>query len=182
VSKIKSNFDLKRKRPREKVTTELHAALSRLLRDSIKEYLREAVKHVKVDTGMSRGSLLPLARMLRIYTEIRSTIHPKVESRQGSFDMEGEWHKDIPRTLDAGIESSHFKEEFNILYGTPYRPVFKFEYRISVWQWYINENGFGSDEAWEAMAQAEEAMKNYFDSNWKEYVKDALHRVKWLQS
>lgn len=178
---IKATYKTVKRDPnrREKVTKAVHEQLKRLLRDSIKEYIRAVAPHVRVDTGMSKASLLPLARMLRMHTEIKSTIKPKAASRKGSFTIDGVWQPDVPRTLAAGEASSAFKHGFNILYGSNKRPVFRFEYKITVWQFLINENGMGKSEAWQALSYGEIAMERYIKEHWVSYVRDALKYDRW---
>jgi len=53
-----------------KVTKAFHDRLVRLWKECSREFVRAAIQTIHVDTGMSRAQLRPLARHLRIATEL----------------------------------------------------------------------------------------------------------------
>lgn len=51
-------------------STAVHEYLATQIRQAAREFVREAVKHIPIDTGQARGTLLPLARVLRVAVDI----------------------------------------------------------------------------------------------------------------
>lgn len=168
---VKNSVTLHKIKP-EKVTKKLHSNMSRLWDDAARAYLRAIALNdiIHVDTGMSKASLLPLARYLKMYTAVKATIRPKVSSRRGVFNIKGIYNPNGERSFSAGESSSSLKAGYNILYGSHKRMRFVFEFEIRVWQYLINEHGFGKLEAWNTLEIGRNAFINFIDSNWSEYV------------
>ncbi|MCK4500445.1 hypothetical protein KAU11_08100 [Candidatus Babeliales bacterium] len=121
---------------------------------------------IRVDTGMSKASLLPLARYLRMYTEVSQGISFSKE-RKGSFTPDGVWQPNINRTAALGQRLGAKKAGYNMLYGGPKRMVFQFDFEIRVWQYLIYEQGFGQDAAWDTIGTGRAAFNAYFDKHFK---------------
>lgn len=172
--------DLRRKRPRQEVKAQAYKDLSRLWRDGVKAWILEAIGHIRVDTGMSMASLIPLSRMVRLATTVKAAYAGRVPYRKGAFDMSGTYHPDWKRSVSAGEASAVHKNTYDILYGTRTRPVMHFIYEISVWQFYVNEQGMFGRSSWRVFASADVAMRKHIENSWQSYLKDTLDVDRWV--
>lgn len=150
----------------------LHENMTRLWNDATKAFLDEIVKNdlVKVDTGMSRASLIPLARAVRMLTVVRASIHPKHASKKGAFDINGTWDPNGVRDVEHGIKLG--ERAYKLNYGSQQHPVFYFEFNIKVYQYWYNEsfsNGTNS-AGWESLEKATAAFDDYIRNNASLYV------------
>ena len=152
----------------QRITKLEHKKLSHLWDESARAFLRAIVLSdiIRVDTGMSKASLLPLARYLRMYTEVRSTISPKGD-KKGAFDVDGAWHPEATRGTALGEASSTRRAGYNVLYGSPKRMVFVFDFEIRVWQYLIYEQGLGKGKAWATIDTGRAAFQEYLENNFK---------------
>ena len=138
------------------ITKTLHKRATKLWRDATKAALRAVVESdlPTVYTGMSRGSLLPLARAVRMFTVVNSTINPVVDYKKGP---QGDQSK------AAGIA---FGQNAYILdFGTPQLPVFRFEFDIAIYQYLLHENGGGTVPAWNTLEILRETFLAYVRDN-----------------
>lgn len=120
-----------------------------ILREAAKVYVLNAYKYIKVDTGMSRGALVPLARALNIDIPIT----PK--------------SKKTGKGISAGADKSFF-DFYKI--GT----VNTFEWSTSVFQYYLNEkyplrSNYGSP--WNSLEQGSLKAKEYLLSTGTQMAK-----------
>ena len=150
----------------QRITKAEHKKLSHLWDDCARAFLRAIVLSdvIKVDTGMSKASLLPLARYLRMYTEVRNSISPK-GNKKGAFDLAGSWHPDQIRGIALGETSSGLRAGYNVLYGSPKRMVFVFDFEVRVWQYLIHEQGFGKGRAWNTIEKGRAAFQDHLENN-----------------
>ncbi len=179
----KASVNVKRD-PRQKynkVTKAMHGNLTKLWDGAVRAYLRAiALSDIMgIDTGMSKASLLPLARAVRMYTEVRGSI-TDTKKKKGAFDITGKWDGSADRSIAAGEASSRRKAGYNLLYGSPKRPVLKFEFEITVWQFLVNENGNGKVAAWDTLEVGRAAFLDFIEHEWRQYLKDDLDLKKWL--
>ena len=153
----------------QRITQAEHKKLKHLWDDSARAFLRAIALSdiIKVDTGMSKASLLPLARYLRMYTEVRGTISPKRGQQKGSFNSGGVWQPSIPRSIATGEASSAPRAGYNLLYGSPKRMVFVFDFEIKVWQYLLHEQGLGKGAAWNTIEVGREAFQDHLTNNFK---------------
>lgn len=165
---VRTNFSLGRKRNKEAVKEAIHTSLKVVMKEAAIEYVRVTAPLVHVDTGMSRGSLLPLSQLIGIDSEIRGTIFPVVPFRKGSWDMQGRYFPHINRELSLGEASSKQGKDFSVNYGTTSRPILNFYFKINVYQWSRNE------DKWNSIPAGEIALKNYLSDNWASAVSKAL--------
>lgn len=151
----------------QRITKAEHTKLSHLWDESARAFLRAIVLSdvIRVDTGMSKASLLPLARYLRMYTEVKGTIHPKNDEQKGSFTIDGVWQPAVNRSAAAGEASSRLRAGYNILYGSSKRMVFVFEFEVRVWQYLIHEQGLGKGAAWDTIQTGRDAFNDYLFNN-----------------
>ena len=153
----------------EKITQAEHKRLSHVWDECARAYLRAIVLSdvIKVDTGMSKASLLPLARLLRMYTEVKSSISSQ-GSKKGSFDINGTWHKAGLRSMAEGEASNQLRAGHNLLHGSSKRMVFVFEFEITVWQYLLrDQNNIGEDRAWRTIEIGRAAFQEHFDTHFK---------------
>lgn len=139
----------------------LHENMTRLWKDATKAFIVETIALVHVDTGMSRSSLLPLGRLVRMVTAIKA-FSPKHKSRTGYTDMQGNYDPDINRTAALGEKLG--ERAFRLNFGSPARPVFHFEFNIKVYQYALHE------DEWESIERGQEAFLAYLQNNAINYV------------
>jgi len=151
----------------QKITKAEHTKLSHLWDDSAKAFLRAIVLSdvIKVDTGMSKASLLPLARYLKMYTAVKGSINPKNSEQRGSFTLDGVWQPDINRSAALGEASSSLRAGYNILYGSNKRMVFVFDFEVRVWQYLLHEQGLGKGPAWDTISIGRAAFYDHLTNN-----------------
>jgi hypothetical protein len=104
-------------------------ALNDLWRDAVRAYLRAVTENevIPVDSGMSRASLLPLARLVRLGTEVDAGI-----------SAAGAQYKGEPYTTGFGGRKSGFKSRahgeelgknaYELVFGSKDRPTLIFEF------------------------------------------------------
>lgn len=150
-------------------TKKLHENMSRLWKDATKAFLEEIIKNdlIKVDTGMSRASLLPLARAVRMLTVVRASINPKSKPRQGYNELGGGYNATGVKSIATGEKLGEKAYKLNL--GSPARPVFYFEFNIVVYQHWIHEV-YNSESDWQAIEKGTQAFKAYLEDNSSSYV------------
>lgn len=153
----------------QRITQLEHKRLSKVWDDSARAFLRAIALTdiIHVDTGMSKASLLPLARYLRMYTEVKATINPQRKKVQGAFGLDGDWDKEAERSMATGQASSRKRAGYNVLYGSNKRMVFVFDFEIRVWQYLIHEQGAGKLAAWNTIQVGREAFAEHLYNNFK---------------
>lgn len=139
-----------------------------LVKDAIKEFIKAIIIEdaIKVDTGMSRASLLPLASQVRMLAEVRSSINPKTGGRSKKYKPPSGWptyskYKNITQGKQIGKQA--YKLEFN-------GPNVKFIFSIKVYQYYIGELGLSGKPPWDSLKIGEEAFLEYINKNKDKYV------------
>jgi len=120
---------------------------------------------VQVDTGMSKAQILPLARAVRMVGAVRATIHPRRASRKGYSELGGGWDASSERSMEHGEELG--QDAFVITYGTPENPIMSFQFRLTVFQYWLHDNGLGNQAAWGSVERAIAAMESFFESHKK---------------
>jgi len=121
----------------------IFSQLEKIWKECIKAYLHAAVISgaVKVDSGMSKGSYLHLARLVRMYSQVRGSISPghgkNIKSSGNNIGMQPS--KGSRKSIAAGERVG--KEKTFVEYGTVQDPKFLFEFEINVFQYLVNENG-----------------------------------------
>lgn len=114
-----------------------------ILKNSAKIYVLNAYRYIKVDTGMSQGTLVPLARAVNI----NLSVSPK---------------RTLPgKSVGRGEEQSAYSFTQN-------NNVHSFEWSTNVFQYYLNEqfplrSNYGSP--WNSLVQGSEKAKAYLLSS-----------------
>ncbi|MCK9463147.1 MAG: hypothetical protein M0R80_26285 [Proteobacteria bacterium] len=152
-----------------KIRKETYENLKKMWASGVQAFLNEIAQYnlVHVLSGMSRASLIPLAREVRMMTAYRAKVS---EDRfqaignvlKGWTDMSGTWHREGYRSISHGIrEGDHC---YILDFGDISNWVFKFEFKINVYQWYLHEMGYTYGSAWNALPQANAAFNNEIDN------------------
>ena len=143
----------------------VHDGLIRLWKDSVREFIKEAIKYIHVDTGMSMASLLPLGTQVRLRTLIESKIgsgkiKPGHRTAYGQFAN----NNDGPKSKAFGEELG--QDAHTLTFGTPANPVLVFEFKIVVLQHYLNDYGYNNTgNHWQSIDRAQNAFLAYFHNN-----------------
>ena len=133
-------------KPRVDVFTQkLHTNMKQLWEGATRAFIEEMLKSdtMLVDTGMSRASLLPLSRKVRMLTVARASIGGNGD-KKGAMELTptgGEWNPNLTRGPALGEKLGD--RAFTLNFGTKDKPVFKFEFRIVIYQHWYHEN-FGN--------------------------------------
>lgn len=149
-----------------RVQQDLHRELSKLWRDAGRAFIRTVALEgvVRVDTGMSRASLLPLSRAVGLLTAVRASITADRTSRgRGQRGRRPLGPNGRPRTVAAGIRAGSEAFEYSI--GTPSSPRFVFEFEIKVLQYLIREEGSDGITAWNSIIKGRAAFLRHIDAN-----------------
>lgn len=168
---MKTTIKVKGLKPSVDVFTQkLHDKMTKLWNDATRAFLEEMLKEdtMLIDTGMSRASLLPIARKVRMLTVARAKINPRSAPKKGAMVLDGassHWDKSLTQGPELGEKLG--ESAFTLNYGTTKRPVFKFEFRIVVYQHWAHEtfgnvpNSYGK----ESVAKGQEAFLEYIKQN-----------------
>lgn len=164
-----------------KITKELQVNMSRLWRDSTKAFVVAVSKRMlHMETGMSKASLIPLARQARAITALTKNFGSHVKERKGAYDIHGVYHSDWVRNKAQGERIGEKAFEYKVP-PTKKRMVFHFSYEIAVWQYLLHEKGFSSKEAWESLDAGRAAFKDYYNANFDSYVHKKIAQKKFVE-
>ena len=139
----------------------LHAELVHLWFGAGEAFVRAVALEgvVKVDTGMSRGSLLPLSRAVGLLAKVRASITAdRALSRGGETAQSRVGRR---KTIAAGIRAGENAFEFEV--GSPSAPLFIFAFEIKVLQYLIREEGQDLLPAWNSMIKGREAFLEHIN-------------------
>jgi len=120
-------------------------------------------------TSMSLASLFATARKVRALTKLPPAT-PKVANLKGFTDIDGTYYSEGFRNRKVGEYLG--ERSSKILYGSPFRPVFRFEFEINVYQYLIHELGWQTP-AWESLQKGRTAMLDYLN----QYGREAFPRL-----
>lgn len=128
-----------------KVLKSHHAAMAQAHREATRAFIDAMLDNMLVDTGMSRGSLLPLAAAVRHKSAIRARLSgkgPRIRrnSPTGRFADNNTRFVSIAAGERLGQEGKGF--EFSV--GTPQKLEMTLIFRITVLQHFLWENGLQS--------------------------------------
>lgn len=176
--KISYSKMIRRRPSATKINKRNYERLKRLWRDAIQVYLRAIALEgvIKVDTGMSKASLLPLARAVRMLGEVRATISPQRPPTKGMTDISGTYHPNRSKSVAEGERAG--QGAFNISYGNPKRIVFHFSFETRVYQYFLHEIGAGGKSAWNSLEIGRAAMLEFIRQNWTSYAD--MEDFRWL--
>lgn len=145
----------------------LHDNLSTVWRGATRAFVEAILMNsiMSVDTGMSKASLLPLSRAVRMVTTARLSISPQVASRKGSTDMEGRYNPNLDRSMALGEKVG--EKAFHLNYGSRARPVFHFDFSIQVYQYLLHEDSANSTKSqnWQTVERGMKAFDDFIKEN-----------------
>lgn len=128
------------------VTKAVHEALMELWRGAVRAYLLAIIEPgvIKVDTGMSKATLLHVARMVGVYSKVNASINPRRQRVAGVVDdwATGRGDRRRFKTKALGEEIGKSKDTYHLAYGTPKNPLLQFYFNIKVYQYWLHENGY----------------------------------------
>jgi hypothetical protein len=151
-----------RPRGRQALIT-VHRDLTRLWRDSVKEFIVATADAMAVDTGMSVASLEPLAAKVRLATLIREISRGKGPKR-GHKNLTGNFSSNNAQFKSRNFGRQLGREAFDLSFGTPQSPVLTFNFKIVVFQHFLQENGLGNGDVWASLAKGREAFLTFFNT------------------
>lgn len=140
-----------------KVDDLVYAELVKLWQGAIRAFVVTTAANVKVQSGMSKASIRPLARV------VGEVIAINAKPVKGLTTLDKEYHPDEYRSIAAGEEAgASFADR--VLYGSKRRPVFQFHFNILVYQYRLHEHG------WHSITRGRAAMINYIRKNFQSRV------------
>lgn len=181
------NIKLKRKPRRRintgKITKKIHERLRMFWRTAAKDFLAAIIADPSpgrigwhVDTGMSLGSLIPLATDLKMKTKVMNAIihnpRGKIRTRDYWKDLQGNLNKG-KRDIARGIAEAQRLHNYHLSYGTPSRPVLHFDYSIAVFQYAEWES------AWDTIADGSAAFRLTIKEAFSEFLPNQ-DIINWL--
>jgi hypothetical protein len=141
------------------ISKNLTDQLNTLWRNAIRAFVSRIVLDniVKVDTGMARATLLPLARAVQMFQVASRSIKAK-RSRPGY-------------SISAGEALG--KQAFDIKYATVKEPILSFIFRIELLHYILQEIGAGKNNssAWRSLEKGQQA----FDAYIKKHANKAIN-------
>jgi len=169
----KTSITIKRQRYRpnpKKFRQVSYDRVNRVMTGAIRAFIKSVAEVLSshISSGMTMGSLIPLARTVNA---MEIAAFSSKGPQKGFTTMDGGYERDRYKNITEGIRAG--KEAFKILRGSPYRPVFRFEFTPSVYQYIIHEFGFTNRwgqhvTAWYSMTQGQFAFLNYLDVHQRE--------------
>lgn len=128
---------------KSKILKSQHAALAQAHREATRAFLDAMLDNMLVDTGMSRGSLLPLAAAVRHRSALRARLAgkgPKLRRNRPS----GRFADNNSRFVSIAAGERLGAKSFEFSVGTIQKPIMRLRFNISVLQHFLWENGLQS--------------------------------------
>jgi len=143
----------------------VHNALIKLWKESIRAFVREAVKHIHIDTGMSYASLMPLAAQVRLREEVGSALALTNPAKAGFKNLTGQFASNNARFKSKTFGEQLGREAFDIKFGTDKSPNLSFQFHIVVFQHFLHdEPRYQYSGNWQSMSQARTAFLETFNT------------------
>lgn len=147
----------------------LHSNMQTMLRAGTRAYIEAILPLIQVDTGMSKASLIPLGRAIRKVGAIRSSIVPERKMRYGVTNMDGSYDSKGIKNAAAGERAG--QDAFKFDYGSQTNPAMSFEFRINVYQYWLQENySKGGTSPWKTFDKGRKALIEYIRANSTKFV------------
>jgi len=154
-----------RKVDEQQVFRYVHTALIRLWKESVRAFVREAVKHIHIDTGMSYASLLPLAAQVRLREEIAVGLTFAGAAKRGFKNLSGVFADNNARFKSKTFGEQLGRTAFNLKFGTPQAPDLLFQFKIVVFQYFLHdETHYSYSQNWRSISQARIAFLETFNT------------------
>jgi len=138
--------------------------LSRFWKDSIQAFITAIIDAdvIQIDSGMSKASLIPLARRVQLGQVVEASLTGIGNPRKGYTDAAGGYHPKTKKTKSLGMTLG--QEAYTIKYGTVSDMRFLFAFQIVIYQYVLHENGFQT-KAWNSLPIGERAFIDFIESN-----------------
>lgn len=150
---------------RQEVLKKTDAALEKLWKGAIKAFVFACANRVRVFTGMARGTIVPLARVVRLGLAVENTI--TTDARRGKLrNVKYNGPEGGFRSKTRGIQFGQDAYLVNISRGS-----LEFEFEITVVHWEINE------ERWQALESGRLAFEQYIEDNRGQFELEVIRAV-----
>ena len=145
-----------------------YLAMRRLMKDAAAVFVKTAVAHVHVDTGMSAASLHPFGK--KVGAPVLRSISPKRGPQKGAIAYTtGRFMKSRWKSIPEGVKAGETAYKINV--GTKERPYMSFRFQIKVWQyWYWEAN-------WQSLNEASVDAEIFIEKNYSKYLPEGLDKV-----
>lgn len=166
---IKIETRRKKKLSKAKLQKYIYKQLVRLWKDCVQAFILETIKHIRVDTGMSRASLQPLGAQVGLRSLIIETLRGKGPKRiYNSYDFPG-----IKGKLKSRAHGEKLgKKAYTLKFGTQNNPQLIFEFHIVVLQHYLHESSahYSKSKNWQSLTKGKEAFLDFWNQNFDKYI------------
>ena len=146
----------------------LHRRSVELLRGAIQAFLIEAARHIRIDTGMSLGSLIPISRFVGIAFPISGGKRTRKGYMVG-FDR-GTWVSGVTKNISAGESLSQQGDNWDVDFGSDNRFSMSFRFEAVIFQHRLHDLGLGGMAPWRSIEQGRAAFAQYIIENQLEVV------------
>ena len=155
---FKSRTGVRRRKTAVPLNKAILRDMERKFKEAGREYVRAAVEHVPVDSGMSVSTYTPLATHLRI----GPTVARAASGGSPKAGHKSNYGYPIPNNV-APFKSKAFgarlgKRGYSMTYGTLSSPTFWFNFSITALQHFVRD---GLHDEWGSLVAGELAFKNY---------------------
>jgi len=153
-----------------KVYKAIYRDLKRYWKEACQIFVESVASQIHVDTGMSLGSILPVAEELRMKTRFLQAMRGFGPSKSGHTKAYGPFadNNGLRKSYASGVKLG--RRAYELKYGTHGDPGFVFTFLIKVLQYYLHENGLATGGAWNTMIEGEKAMLVFLESKVEEYL------------
>jgi len=148
----------------------IYRDLKRYWKEACQIFIETIATHIHVDTGMSLGSVLPVAEELRMKTRFLQAMRGFGPSKSGHKKAYGPFadNNGLRKSYASGVKLG--QRAYELKYGTHGDPGFVFTFLIKVLQYYLHENGLATGGSWNTMFEGEKAMEAFLESKIEEYL------------
>jgi ribosomal protein L16/L10AE len=136
---------------RQEILKKTDAALKKLWQGAIKAFVFATANKVRVQTGMARGSIVPLARVVRLGLAVENTISADAR-RKKLRNLRYNGPEGGIRSKSRGIQFG--EDAYSVSYE---RGSLQFEFTVTVHEWLVNEKD------WRALEAGRTAFNQYID-------------------
>lgn len=149
-------------------------------KEASRAFVRATVKSMRVETGMSRASLIPLSKEIGMVSEVKGLINRRKTHVDGAYDITGTWRKNRVRHMGAGVLSNRKKAGYDFSVGTASKPAFVFKFEATVWQHLVGERGLSGDKAWKSIESGRLAFREVLNNPRRSTTLKILKLESWL--
>lgn len=173
--KITCRQDYRKAESKEPLAKYIHEQVKTLWRDCVRAFLKEAARHIHIDTGMSAASLYDAAKEVQIAGDILKKImdgHPRAPHPH-YMGIRGGVHKGVNKSIPLGMSLGSTKQAHELSFGTAQNPDLLFKFNIVVFQYKLHEAGANGGDAWDSLEKGKVAFLACWKANVRKQVKPA---------